>query len=62
MRDKHGTRWEDDGIQASGNELGTTIYPMGAGCPGAVKALPLLTVLEDVLEEASAQQVSSALC
>lgn len=29
---------------------------------GAVKALPLLTVLEDVLEEASAQQVSSALC
>lgn len=30
--------------------------------PGAVKALPLLTVLEDVLEEASAQQVSSALC
>lgn len=39
MTDKHGTRWEDDGIHASGNDLGSAIYPPGAAAPGAVKAL-----------------------
>lgn len=61
MTDSRGTRWEDAGIQASGNHLARQCVSLEQAARRSSESSPVTdTVLEDVLEESITQQVSSA--